>query len=135
MVADAADVHGLQRVPVQALEKTHVLELHRRQEALGAPAVGRRHGLPNQPLADLVLAAVAVLHPQPPAVPDSRFLLQDPHHPHHPEELGGPGMDGGNGVGAIIPVIAVVLFEEVLLLAEDGAAQLPVALHQWRGGL
>jgi hypothetical protein len=44
-------------------------------------------------------------------------------------------MDGGNGVGAIIPVIAVVLFEQVLLLAKYGSAQLPVALHQWRGGL
>ena len=56
-MADAVNVHLFKGAPMQALEKSHVLNLYRGLKALAAPAVGSRDRLPDQSFADLVVAA------------------------------------------------------------------------------
>ncbi len=56
-MADAVNVHLFKGAPMQALEKSHVLNLYRGLKAVAAPAVGSRDRLPDQSFADLVVAA------------------------------------------------------------------------------
>ena len=56
-MADPMDVHLFKGAPMQALEKSHVLNLHCGLKALATPAVGRRDRFPDQSFADLVVAA------------------------------------------------------------------------------
>ena len=56
-MADAVNVHLFKGAPMQALEKSHVLNLYRGLKAVAAPAVGSCDRLPDQSFADLVVAA------------------------------------------------------------------------------
>ena len=49
---------------MQAAEKADVLNLHRGQETITSPTIGGGNSLPDQPLANLVLAAEIGMHPE-----------------------------------------------------------------------
>ena len=92
--------------------------------------------LPDQALADLVMAAALGVSAEAAAVPNPGALLQDPHHPDyaagHAGRQGGVMAEGGDRVGDRVLFVAITVFKEMLFLAEDGAAQLPI-LGQQRG--
>ena len=61
-MTNATDFKIINGVPVEAPEKSHVLNLHRGQKAVASPAIGLGDSLPDQPFADLVEAPVIGVH-------------------------------------------------------------------------
>ena len=65
---------------MQAAEKTHVLNLHRGEEAVTPPPISCGDGFPDQPLADLIVPTKVGMHAEPSAVPEPRFRLNNANH-------------------------------------------------------
>jgi len=65
-----------------------------------------------------------------PSVPKSRSFLDDTHYTYHLAAMVKAMVDCSYGISVVIEFITVTLFKEMLLFAEDGTAQLPIAIDQ-----
>jgi hypothetical protein len=115
---------------MQSLKEPNILYLDCSQEAVAAPAVCRCHRFPDQPFANLIVAPELTVDSKTPSIPKSRSFLDNTHYTYHLAAMVKAMVNCSNGISMAIEFIAIILFKEVLLFAEDGTAQLPIAIDQ-----
>lgn len=124
---------GLEHLPVQPLEKRHVLRLHMGEEVVAVEGMGAADGQPDQAAAQLAVLAPVAMHGQPRAPPGAGCRAVDAH---GADQLVGLAGQAGQCDEVArrrlvaVDVVAVVADEQRLLLAEHLAAQrIGLAVH------
>ena len=130
-MADALDLNLPDRSPMQAFEKTHVLDLNSGQKFITTPAIGPRDCFPDQAFSYLVVAPKGAVNAEAAAIPEAWFRFDNPYNPHDPRRVVLPVMQCGNGHGVGVVPIPVGCLKDMLFVAKDLATKLPVALQEW----